>query len=133
MDKVSKETRSLIMGKVKSSETKLEQQFRRMLWRSGVRYRKNNLNLYGKPDISNRSKNVAVFIDSCFWHGCPEHVRLPKSNIDYWEKKIESNRKRDITVNEHYRSLHWKIIRVWEHQLKKDPEKIVDNILKLFG
>lgn len=119
VDKVSKEIRSKTMRAVKSKETKLESIFRKALWQKGVRYRKNVNNLFGKPDIAIKKAKLVIFIDSCFWHGCAEHCRLPSSNYEYWTSKIERNKKRDNEVNEFYSSKGWRVMRFWEHQLKK--------------
>jgi DNA mismatch endonuclease (patch repair protein) len=114
-DKFSKEIRSMIMSRIRSTETNLEIQFRKELWNKSIRYRKNDKSFYGNPDLSNKKKKTVVFLDSCFWHGCDLHCRLPKSNTDYWEKKIIRNRKRDQEVTQYYEKQGWKIIRLWEH------------------
>jgi DNA mismatch endonuclease, patch repair protein len=133
MDTVAKEKRSAIMRRVKSNETSLERRLRKRLWKEGVRYRKNDASLFAKPDISNKSKKIVIFIDSCFWHGCGEHLRMPKSNIDYWLHKIEKNKKRDHVINLFYRKKGWKVLRIWEHQLKLRPEETIDTILNIFN
>lgn len=119
MEQISQEKRSEIMSKVRSKETKLEIEFRKILWAQGLRYRKNNTKLFGKPDISFGGKKTVIFIDSCFWHGCREHLRLPSTNVEYWKNKINRNRKRDKEVSDHYSKKGWYIIRIWEHDLKK--------------
>ncbi len=106
------------MAKIKSKETKLEKDFRKLLWKDGFRYRKNSSKHFGKPDIVVASKNLVVFIDSCFWHGCKKHCRIPEANREYWVKKINGNRNRDKKVNVYYKKIGWKIIRIWEHNLK---------------
>lgn len=130
-DKISKAERSWVMSRVKSKDTKLEIGFRKILWGLGCRYRKNNKKYFGKPDLVSPSRKLAVFLDSCFWHGCKKHIRLPAQNKDYWKKKIARNVQRDKTVNKHYRKKEWIAIRIWEHQLKtetqtkKEAEKIM--------
>lgn len=119
------------MRAVKGKETSLEQQLRINLWYQGIRYRKNSVKLFGKPDISIKKKKVVIFVDSCFWHGCDKHLRLPKSNRDYWLKKIEKNKIRDIEVNEYYKTQNWKIVRVWEHEIKFDIGKSLNKILSI--
>jgi len=121
------------MKRVKSNETSLEIKLRKRLWSEGIRYRKNNASLFAKPDISNKRKKIVIFIDSCFWHGCGEHLRIPKSNVSYWIHKIEKNKKRDHVVNLFYRKKGWKVLRIWEHQLKHHPEKTINTILKVFN
>ena len=127
-DTISKEIRSKTMRAVKSKQTKLEDSVSKELWRRGLRFRRNVESLFGKPDISIKSKRIVIFIDSCFWHGCELHCRVPKSNTEYWNAKINRNIKRDIFVTSHYRELSWRILRVWEHELKDDFTKTIDRI-----
>lgn len=129
VDNLSKDDRRKAMSAVKSKETSLEIRVAKHLWRCGVRYRKNVKDLYGKPDIAIKNKKFVLFIDSCYWHGCPTHCRLPVSNQEYWKKKIVRNIARDEQVTEHYLAKGWKIIRVWEHDLKRDFEATMNNIL----
>jgi len=128
-DTVSKEKRSEIMSRIKRSNTGLEEGFRKSLWRAGLRYRKNVKEMIGKPDIYFAKKKLVVFLDSCFWHGCKAHCRRPSSNIDYWTKKIERNIKRDEEVTKYYKDSGFKIIRIWEHELKDNFDKMVKNIV----
>lgn len=130
MDKISKKMRSQIMAKVKGRETNLEKAFRSLLWKKGVRYRKNNAKYFGKPDLLIRKMKIVIFIDSCFWHGCIEHLRLPSSNKDYWITKIKRNRIRDKEVNHYYEDTHWTIIRIWEHEFDHFPE-VASNIKRI--
>jgi DNA mismatch endonuclease (patch repair protein) len=129
MDSVSQEKRSGIMRLIKSRDTSLEKALRSRLWKQGIRYRKNVLTLFGKPDISITREKIVIFIDSCFWHGCSKHLRMPKSNIDYWVAKVEKNKKRDQTVNMHYKKKGWIVLRFWEHNIKKDVDSAVKEIM----
>lgn len=128
MDSFPNDKRRAIMRKVKSQETTLEKILRSALWKAGIRFRKNDKSLFGKPDVSIKRKRIVIFVDSCFWHGCREHVRMPKTNRQYWIKKIERNVKRDAVVSEYYKETKWLILRVWEHQLNIDLDKIVNEI-----
>lgn len=130
-DTVSKKKRSEIMGLVKSKDTKIEVDFRKTLWSLGYRYRKNVDGYFGKPDIVLKKYKTVIFIDSCFWHGCSKHCRLPSSRRKYWVGKIERNKKRDKAVNVNYKKMGWKIIRIWEHKLK-DIKAIAIRIKKAF-
>jgi DNA mismatch endonuclease (patch repair protein) len=127
MDNVSEEKRSEIMRAVKSRDSKIELEFRRALWRHGFRYRKNARNYFGKPDIVLKKHKTVIFIDSCFWHGCAEHLRIPSSRQDYWVKKIERNQKRDAEVNYYYQNKDWTVLRIWEHDVAKDLENTIDR------
>ena len=79
-------------------------------WRRGVP-------LAGKPDFVFRAAKVAVFVDGCFWHGCPRHRRVPKSNIEFWKTKLAANVKRDRAVTRELRAAGWKVLRLWECSL----------------
>lgn len=120
MDTVSKKQRGKIMSKVRSKETKMEIDFRKVLWQKGLRYRKNSANYFGKPDIVLKKYKTVIFLDSCFWHGCKRHCRMPSSNKKYWIDKIERNKRRDKQVIKYYKKIGWKIIRFWGHDLKNN-------------
>jgi DNA mismatch endonuclease, patch repair protein len=129
-DNVSPEKRRDTMRAVKSKDSKMEIKFRSALWKLGLRFFKNVNTLVGKPDIVFPRKKIVVFLDSCYWHGCPQHLRLPSSNQEYWIKKIERNKNRDNQVNEEYLKTGWRVIRFWEHELKENFESCVDKVKK---
>lgn len=128
MDTFNKEKRSQIMRAVKSKGTKLEQKVFKALRKRGLKFRTNVANLPGKPDIAIKKYKIVIFLDSCFWHGCPLHCRMPKSNIEYWQKKIEQNKIRDALITENYKKMGWNVLRIWEHELKENFEKTIDKI-----
>lgn len=84
----------------------------------------------GKPDIVFRRKKVAVFIDSDFWHGHPKRCVMPKTNPNYWKKKIEGNRKRDKFVNAELKNNGWMVVRLWEYDIKHSFEKSFQKVLE---
>lgn len=127
-DNVTKKKRSEIMSKIKSQDSIMEIAFRKALWNEGFRYRKNAKNYYGKPDIVLPKHMTVIFIDSCFWHGCKKHCRLPSSRKSYWQPKIQRNVKRDKQVNAYYRKEKWNIVRIWEHQLKKNEKYYLEKV-----
>jgi DNA mismatch endonuclease (patch repair protein) len=127
-DTVSKEQRRKNMQAIKS-RSKLEDKVTKELWHSGIRFRKNVKKLYGNPDIAIQKYKIVIFIDSCFWHACPLHGNKPKSNQEYWNKKLSRNKKRDNEVNEYYRKNGWHIKRVWEHEIKKSLEEVINNLI----
>lgn len=133
MDNITKVERSLIMSKVKNKDTKLETSFRKLLWKEGIRYLKNNNKLFGRPDMVIKKKKVVIFIDSCFWHGCDKHLRMPKSNKKYWFKKIKRNKKRDNEVNIYYPQIGWRILRIWEHDLDRDIKDVINKTIKFIN
>lgn len=119
------------MSKVRSKDSKIEIEFRKNLWRAGFRYSKNSSKYFGKPDLALPKYKTVIFIDSCFWHGCKKHGSIPQTRKKFWETKIERNRQRDKKVNRHYKKTGWKVIRIWEHDLKKNFKKIIERSKKL--
>ncbi len=113
------EFRSEIMRRVKGKDTAFERKVRSALHRRGLRFRLYP-SLPGKPDIVFPAARVVVFLDSCFWHGCPDHLRMPRSNVEYWRRKIQRNMERDTRMNAAYEQTGWKVVRFWEHELKGD-------------
>ncbi|HTD65622.1 MAG TPA: very short patch repair endonuclease [Candidatus Limnocylindria bacterium] len=96
----------------------------------GIKGWRRNQRLHGKPDFVFRKQRLAVFVDGCFWHGCNRHLRMPKSNQIYWQKKIGRNVSRDRRNNKTLKSLGWRVIRVWQHDLKF-PDRVVTRIAKV--
>ena len=129
-DIFSKKKRAEIMSSVKSKETRIEILIRKELWKKGYRYRKNASGYFGKPDVLLKKFKTVIFIDSCFWHGCKKHGTIPKVRNKFWKEKIERNKERDREVNKHYKKIGWKVIRVWEHEIKKNPEKAIQKVIK---
>lgn len=129
-DVLSKEQRRKNMQAIRAKETALEIMVRKELWKKGIRYRKNVRDLMGVPDIAIKKHKLVIFLDSCYWHGCPEHGVMPKSNREFWEKKIKRNIERDTEVTSYYRSRNWTILRFWEHEVKQDLDGIIDRIIK---
>jgi DNA mismatch endonuclease (patch repair protein) len=84
--------------------------------------------VFGKPDFIFPAAKLAVFVDGCFWHGCPRCFRRPKSNRKFWDKKICRNRERDREVSRELRRLGWRVVRIWEHDLAKRGEVCVRKI-----
>lgn len=122
VDKFSKEKRSKIMSSIRSKDTRPEMSLRSALWAKGLRFRKH----YGaeKIDIAFPSKKLAVFVDGCFWHGCPVHSHLPKSHEEYWHVKLRRNIERDKRTNERLIVAGWKVVRFWEHELKSVEDAV---------
>ncbi|MCM1504472.1 MAG: very short patch repair endonuclease [Muribaculum sp.] len=123
MDKWSKEQRSSCMAKIKSADTKPELIVRKYLYSRGYRYRKNVKRLPGSPDIVLKKYGIAIFIHGCFWHGHDIHFHLPKSNIEFWQRKITRNKERDIENRERLKKMGWNVLTVWECQLKPSIKK----------
>jgi len=98
------------------------------LWKRGFRFRKNVKTLMGSPDIAIQKYKVVIFLDSCFFHVCPIHGRIPRSNVEYWEKKLKRNVERDNMVNEFFLQKGWNVMRIWEHEVKKEFETTIEKI-----
>jgi len=128
-DVLTKVQRSYCMSRIKGRDTKPEVKLRKALWRIGLRYRVCG-KITGKPDLIFSKKKVAVFIDGCFWHGCPQHCKMPESNSEFWEKKIKGNVHRDRNAEASLSASGWTVLRFWEHQVKNDLDTCVELIRK---
>ena len=85
--------------------------------------------VFGKPDFIFRAAKVAVFVDGCFWHGCPQHCRMPKGNRSFWRQKIGRNRERDRLVSRTLRQRGWRVLRIWEHALaRKNEARLIQRL-----
>ncbi|MEU5691379.1 very short patch repair endonuclease [Actinosynnema sp. NPDC020468] len=115
----------------RGKDTTPELRLRRMLYREGLRYRvgvRPVAELRRTADVVFTSAKVAVFVDGCFWHGCPEHHRPARTNSDFWREKIEGNRRRDDETDEVLRGGGWTVVRIWEHE---DAEPAADRIASI--
>src|SRR5712691_8605397 len=90
-----------------------------ILREKGITGWRKHIRLVGNPDFVFRAERLAVFVDGCFWHGCPAHGRNPSSNRSYWLPKLRRNRQRDLEATRELRRLGWRVLRVWEHDLRK--------------
>lgn len=124
------------MAKVKSKNTKPEITVRKFLFSKGLRYRIHDKKLPGHPDIVLKKYNTIILINGCFWHGHQDvscrFSRLPKSNVIFWQEKINKNIKKDSINNLLLKDLKWNVITIWECQLKdkKSIELTLDNLYK---
>jgi DNA mismatch endonuclease (patch repair protein) len=120
VDRISEEKRSWNMSRIKGSDTKPEIIVRSFLHRQGLRFRVNDKNLPGKPDIVLKKYRTIVFVDGCFWHrhtGC-RFAYTPKSRIEFWTEKFKSNVKRDKKVNTMLKEQGWNVVRIWQCETK---------------
>ncbi len=113
-------SRSEMMSRIRGRDTGPERMFARALWAAGVRYRLYGLTPVGRPDFTMASKRVAVFVDGCQWHGCPRHYVRPRSNVRFWSKKLRMNFERDLRQTQALEQGGWRVIRVWEHDIRLD-------------
>jgi len=109
-------TRSENMARIRSSSTAPERFLRRALWARGLRYRL-NYDLPGRPDLVFVSRRLALFLDGCFWHGCPSHYSSPEVRGAFWARKLRANIERDLLVTDRLFSAGWCVIRVWQHEI----------------
>lgn len=130
-DVFSKKKRSEIMSKIRSEETQIEQVAFKYLRKQGIYFQKHCKKAPGSPDIALPRKKIAVFIDGDFWHGWQFSKKRDKLPKKYWLKKIESNIQRDKKNRAKLRREGWKVLRVWEHQLKNQQKKYLKKILNL--
>lgn len=124
-DVLTPEQRSRCMAAIKGKDTKPEILVRKFLFSKGLRYRLNNRKLPGSPDIVLKKYNTVIFVDGCFWHGhegC-KYFRLPKSNTPFWEAKITRNIERDKETTQALTALGWKVIRIWECELRNKSNR----------
>ena len=119
MDTVSQEIRSWTMAQVRSQRNRsTEWRLRACLIQAGIRgWKLNPPEIDGKPDFAFSSQRVLLFVDGCYWHGCPKCYRRPSSNTDYWDAKVCKNRARDRKTAAQLRLDGWRVLRIWEHQL----------------
>lgn len=117
MDVFDKEKRSAVMSRIRSKDTKPEMIVRRYLYSRGYRYMKNVKRLPGTPDIVLKKYGIVIFIHGCFWHGHSDS-HMPHSNVEFWERKISRNRRRDECNKEALKKIGWKVMTIWECQLK---------------
>lgn len=132
LDRFDATTRSRVMSRSKSRGTKsTEWKFRSLLIRSGVRGWKvgHNSGLPGKPDFFFLRARIAVFVDGCFWHGCPRCRSIPVTNRKFWTAKITGNRDRDKKVVRELRAMGWTAIRIWEHEIRADSNGTLRKVL----
>lgn len=117
------------IGRIGSADTTPEVKLRKALWRRGVRYRKGTRVAGIRPDLVLPRMNVVVFVDGCFWHGCPQHYVKPLSNDAFWASKLRANVERDIKQTAKLQAAGWRVCRFWEHEVMADVEECADQVL----
>lgn len=120
-------TKSEQMARVRGVDTGPEMALRRVLWRAGLRYRVRP-RITGRPDLAFVGCKIAVFVDGCFWHGCPDHYKASATNAGFWFEKIARNQRRDREVEVALAKLGWTVLRYWEHEVEGDLASVVDRI-----
>jgi DNA mismatch endonuclease, patch repair protein len=128
-DNLTATQRSFTMSRIRSSNTQIELHLRRRLHRLGLRYRLHSSSLPGKPDIVFSSARVVVLVDGDFWHGW-RFTKWQHKLAPYWRQKIAGNIKRDTRTRARLRRLGWNVVRIWEHELRQDPDDCVRRVVK---
>ncbi len=130
-----KESTSKVMSANRAKNTKPELLVRKALWENSVRgYRLNWKKAPGRPDIAFPGKEIAIFINGCYWHRCPRcDLSLPKSNIEFWKEKFERNIARDKRKNEELLDLGWNVLVLWECDIKSNISVSVDKVKKVLS
>lgn len=120
-DVLTKAQRSYCMSRIRGRDTQPEVLLRKALWAKGFRYRLHPP-LPGRPDFVLPGLKAAIFVDGCFWHFCPKHRTAPKTNTAFWNTKHQANADRDRKVNRRLKALGWRVVRIWEHEVRASPE-----------
>lgn len=135
MDIWSKEKRSQVMARILSKNTGPEQLVRKMLFALGFRYRLHVKGLPGKPDIVLTKYKTVIFVHGCFWH-LHSHCRdgtIPKTRTNYWREKLLNNKKRDAKHIRELRRQGWKVLKLWECEVEKNPSKVIKKLLEFLS
>lgn len=127
-DNLTKQRRSEVMATISSKGNRATELRLVSIMRSNhiTGWRRNQL-LPGKPDFVFHRERLVVFVDGCFWHGCPWHCRMPKSRQSYWQPKIAGNRSRDKAILKLLETTGWRVYRIWEHSLN-EPRTVVEKL-----
>lgn len=116
------------MQQVGSKDTEPEMLLRKELWHRGFRYRVNERVEGVRPDLIFKGPEVAVFVDGCFWHGCPRHYSAPENNAELWREKLERNRRRDRRNDQTLEEAGWTVVRCWECDIRDDVEAVANEV-----
>ena len=134
MDNLNQEKRSWNMSRIKSKNTKPEIIVKKYLFDSGIRYKSSKIKIIGKPDIVIKKYRLALFVHGCFWHAhqnCKE-FRYPKSNVDFWKKKIDKNIQRDKEVLKTLDKLSYDVYVIWECEINKKDFGVLEEFIKAY-
>jgi DNA mismatch endonuclease (patch repair protein) len=119
-DVFTKAKRSAVMSRIRGRGNKdTEMALACLLRQNKITGWRRHLPIFGRPDFAFPKQKLAVFVDGCFWHGCPKHSSLPANNRAFWNRKFSTNKLRDILVTRTLRSQGWRVLRIWEHELRR--------------
>jgi DNA mismatch endonuclease, patch repair protein len=125
-------TRSQQMARVRQRDTKPELMLRKALWAAGRRYRKQAA-LPGRPDLAFPGARLVVFVDGCYWHGCPRHYSSPATNRPFWVEKLRGNTARDLRKDTELEAQGWRVLHIWECEVKGDLDATVARVHTALG
>lgn len=134
-DVFTKAKRSEVMSKIRGKGNKATEIALAKLFRAnGITGWRRHYPIVGKPDFAFPEQKLAVFVDGCFWHGCPKHATRPKGNSAFWSTKLDANKARDRKVNRELRAKGWRVLRIWEHDLTKSRQSTtVRRVLRVLA
>ena len=133
VDVFDKAKRSEVMSRIRGRGNRdTEVLLAKLMRRSRITGWRRHQLIPGKPDFVFRAARLAVFVDGCFWHGCPRHCHMPATNRAFWYRKLEANKARDHKVNRELRGKGWRVLRVWEHEMTK-PERVLHRLKAALG
>jgi DNA mismatch endonuclease (patch repair protein) len=124
-------TRSEQMSRIRGKDTSPEMLLRRALWAAGLRYRIHYRTPAGRADIALVGAKLALYIDGCFWHGCPAHYVRPRSRTDFWSAKLRENVDRDRRQTLQLEAAGWRVCRLWEHEVFENLPAVVERVRRL--
>lgn len=116
------------MSRIRGTNTKPEKALRSLLHAEGLRFRVHRRDIPGCPDVVFPRLKIAVFVDGCFWHGCPKHQTMPRTNSSFWKQKLGRNRIRDKAVTQELKAADWKVLRFWEHEVRQEISSVVRKV-----
>jgi DNA mismatch endonuclease (patch repair protein) len=119
------------MARIRGQNTGPERRLRSALWAAGLRFRIHATTPVGRPDVVFPSRRLAIFVDGCFWHGCPLHYVRPRSRTDHWALKLRINVDRDRRQTLELERLDWCVLRIWEHQVYEELPQLVNRIREI--
>jgi len=133
-DVFTKAKRSEVMSRIRSRGNRAtEMELAKLFRASGITGWRRHQPVFGKPDFVFRKQRLAIFVDGCYWHGCPQHATKPQTNAAFWSRKFAVNKARDLLVNRTLQKSGWRIVRIWEHELKKTHVHRVLRKLRAVG
>lgn len=130
---LTSDLRRQMMSRIKGRDTGPELSLRRKVWALGLRYRLQYRIGRTRPDMVFIRAKLVVFVDGCFWHGCPLHFTMPKNNRDFWEQKLKRNCERDRENTQRLEAEGWRVLRLWEHEIEASPTGCAHRIAVMLG